>query len=157
MATYYFAYGSNMHPEEMSMRCGSARLLGSARLPDHRLGFTRRSVRNYPGSGVADLLPAPGDTVWGALYEVSEQDLGVLDHKEAAGQAYERVLVEVVGPGESRERALAYTVIDKADPEVAPSPLYLTRLVEGARACGLPDRYISFLQSLGTGAGTRSA
>lgn len=146
MARRYFAYGSNMHPDEMARRCSSARLLGSARLPDHRLAFTRESVRNYPGSGVADLLPAPGETVWGALYEVGEPDLAVLDHKEAAGQAYQRVLVAVVGPGESLEEAIAYTVIEKAEPEVPPSAAYLGDLIAGARACELPETYVGLLE-----------
>ncbi len=139
-----------MHPEEMAQRCVSARLVGSARLPDHRLAFTRRSVRNYPGSGVADLLHAPGETVWGALYEVGEQDLAVLDHKEAAGQAYERVLVNVLSRDGSPVEAIAYTVIEKADPEVSPSARYITELVEGAHACALPDDYVALLESLRT-------
>jgi gamma-glutamylcyclotransferase (GGCT)/AIG2-like uncharacterized protein YtfP len=147
----YFAYASNMHPDEMARHCASARLLGSARLPDHRLAFTRRSVRNYPGSGVADIVAAPRHTVWGALYEVSDLDLAALDHKEAAGHAYEKVEVTVVGPDDALGQAIAYTVIQKADPEVPPTARYLGHVVEGARACGLPDGYVSFLESLGGG------
>lgn len=145
----YFAYGSNMHPDEMGRRCASARLLGRARLTDHRLAFTRRSVRNYPGSGVADVVVAPGHTVWGALYAVDDGDLAALDHKEAAGQAYERVPVAVIGPEGTTEQAIAYTVIHKAHPEVPPSPIYVGHLVAGARACRLPENYVGFLESLG--------
>ena len=151
MALRYFAYGSNMHPEQMARRCASARLLGCAQLPDHRLAFTRESVRNYPGSGVADVVAARGHAVWGALYEVSAADLAALDFKEAAGEAYEKVLVTVVGPHDSADEAITYTVIEKADPEVAPSARYLEHVIEGARACALPDGYVSFLESLGGG------
>jgi len=149
MAKRYFAYASNMHPGEMSRHCGGSRLLGPARLPDHRLAFTRKSVRNYPGSGVADLLPDVGHTVWGALYEVSDQDLEGLNRKEASGQAYEQVSVRVLGSDERLVDAIAYTVIEKAEPELLPSSLYLGHIVEGARACELPDDYLTFLESLG--------
>lgn len=148
MARRYFAYGSNMHPEEMSRWCSSARLLGTARLSEYRLAFTRTSVRNYPGSGVADLVAAPGQTVWGALYEISDQDLEVLDRKEAAGQAYEQVVVSVVGSDGTPTEAIAYAVIEKADPEVAPSQTYLGHVIEGARACELPDGYVTLLEAL---------
>jgi hypothetical protein len=54
--------------------------LGAARLADHRLAFTRRSVKT--GTGVADIVPAPGETVWGALYELGDGELAAIDRKE---------------------------------------------------------------------------
>ena len=62
MTITYFAYASNMAPEVITRLCPRARYLGVARLTDHRLAFTRRSVRT--GTGVADIVPAPGKTVW---------------------------------------------------------------------------------------------
>lgn len=138
MAKRYFAYASNMHPGEMSRHCGGSRLLGPARLPDRRLAFTRKSVRNYPGSGVADLVPDVGHTVWGALYEVSDQDLEGLNRKEAAGQAYEQVSVRVLGSDERLVDAIAYTVIEKAEPELLPSSLYLGHMSRGPAPVSCP-------------------
>ena len=41
----YFAYGSNLDPEQMASRCPSARVAFLARLADHRLDFTYFSTR----------------------------------------------------------------------------------------------------------------
>ena len=88
MRARYFAYGSNMDEGEIRAHCPSARYLGAALLQSHRLAFTRRSIRS--ASGVADVLAAPGQEVWGALYELDEKDLDALDAKEGRGFAYAR-------------------------------------------------------------------
>jgi len=143
----YFAYGSNMHPEQMSARCPSARLVGLARLVDFRLAFTRESKVTYPGSGVADVVAAPGHIVWGALYSISEPDLGALDRLEGAGVAYAREAVEVIdGEGETIS-AVTYVVIRKSAREIAPSVEYMSRMIAGARACGLARDYLERLES----------
>jgi len=61
----YFAYGRNMSAAAIDAACPGNRFLGPAELRDHRLAFTRRSLRT--GTGVADVLAAPGHSVWGAL------------------------------------------------------------------------------------------
>src|SRR5687767_11029999 len=88
MAVKYFAYGSNMSPTVMTATCRRQRLLGVARLADYRLMFNRRSVRT--GTGVADVVPAKGTSVWGALYELDEKDLPAIDRKEGYHWAYTR-------------------------------------------------------------------
>ena len=75
-----FAYGSNLAAEEVAPE---ARFLGAAVLPDFRLALTRRSIRW--GGGVADVVPAPGERVWGAAYDAPEAALTALDRKEGAG------------------------------------------------------------------------
>jgi gamma-glutamylcyclotransferase len=145
---YYFAYGSNMHPDLMSERCPSAEFAGAAKLSDYRLGFTRRSVKTFPGSGVADLLPAHGSTVWGALYRMNQAGLNALDEKEGAGFAYQQQRVDVALRDETRLEAITYTVIEKEHQEVPPSEEYLRHLIDGARRRGLPEEYVSFLESV---------
>jgi hypothetical protein len=142
----YFAYGSNMEPEGLARICPSRRLVGRAKLPDHRLAFTRRSRRRL--CGAADAVPCEGMTVWGALYELKSPELAELGKKEGEGWAYERaeVLVEL-GNGDGR-RAYAHLVIDKEWPEIAPSADYMDEVLDGARACELPDHYVAFLESL---------
>lgn len=65
MAMEYFAYGSNMDEEVMQACCPAHRFFGAARLDDHRLAFTRRSVRTE--TGVAYVVPDTGQAVWGVL------------------------------------------------------------------------------------------
>ncbi|HEY6798412.1 MAG TPA: gamma-glutamylcyclotransferase family protein, partial [Kineosporiaceae bacterium] len=54
---HYFAYGSNMDQAQMTQRCPSARLLGPATLPDHRLVFNRSGT--YRPGRVANLQASP--------------------------------------------------------------------------------------------------
>jgi gamma-glutamylcyclotransferase len=133
--TLLFAYGSNMAGSEMEAWCPRHRYLGPARLDGFRVEFRRRSIR-WAG-GAADIVPAAGESVWGALYEVPEGELDRLDRKEGEGFAYRRRAVEVEHRGEPRA-AVAYEVIDKEPDEVEPTPEYLELLRAAARERGLP-------------------
>jgi gamma-glutamylcyclotransferase len=124
----YFAYGSNM--------ASDAGLLGPARLDGYRIGLTRRSIRW--GAGVLDIVAAPGESVWGAVYELDEADLERLDAREGAGFAYRRIEVEL----EDGRRAIAYEVMDKEPEPVPCAPEYRALVLEGARERGLPDHWV---------------
>ena len=141
--TLYFAYGSNLAGAEIEAACADHRFLGPARLDGHRLELRRRSRRW--GGGAADLAPAPGESVWGALYELPEGALDALDAKEGAGFAYRRIGVEVERDGE-RLAAVAYEVADKEPQELAPTLAYVEALIGGARERGLPDAYVDALE-----------
>ncbi|MBB3178254.1 ABC transporter substrate-binding protein [Variovorax sp. Sphag1AA] len=65
----YFAYGSNMLHDQIGARCPSQKFICVAELPGYRLAFTRYSPKRQ--CGVADIVPAPGESVWGALFEMS--------------------------------------------------------------------------------------
>ena len=96
----YFAYGSNMQLAQMQKRCPSAAFVGAAVLEDYRLAFTRKSSVQWPGYGVADVIPEIGSHVWGALFEIAEREVPVLDKSEGyqpgrAKNAYERVKILV--------------------------------------------------------------
>jgi gamma-glutamylcyclotransferase len=134
-----FAYGSNLAASEIDAWCPEARFAGVARLPDHRLALNRRSIRW--GGGAADIVPAPGEEVWGALYEMPDGALEGLDAKEGHGWAYRRVGVEVERDGR-RIPAAAYEVVDKAPEEVSATPEYAALLVGAARERGLPEDYV---------------
>ena len=92
------------------------RALGPAELPDHRVAFLRRSIRWQ--AGAADIVAAPGESVWGVLWELPFGP-GELDAKEAAGDAYRRRPVAVRLDG-ATFTAMAYEVIEKEPLEVPP-------------------------------------
>src|SRR4051794_25498145 len=131
-----------MASAELAAWCPSYRALGPAELPDHRLAFLRRSIRW--GAGVVDIVPAPGRSVWGVLYELP-LGLGELDAKEGAGFAYRRRELDVRLDG-SQFVAIAYEVVQKEPAEVRPRPDYVDLLVTGAREHGLPEHYIAELE-----------
>ncbi len=153
-SSLYFAYGSNMDAALMRRTCPGHRLLGIAELRDHRLAFTRRSLRT--GSGVADIVAAAGESVWGVLYELDDEHVAAIDRKEGAGWAYERrpVRVHVHARAEASEHeAHAYAVIAPDAAHVRPSEAYLEGLLAAATARGLPDEYVATLTALGEPAG----
>ena len=139
MTRLLFAYGSNLAASEIGAWCPEARFAGVARLPDHRLALNRRSIRW--GGGAVDVVPAPGEEVWGALYEVPDGALDGLDTKEGQGWAYRRVDVDVERAGR-RVPATAYEVVAKEPEEVPATPEYAALLVRAARERGLPDHYV---------------
>ena len=144
MSGSYFAYGSNM--DGLPVDGLRVQFLGVARLDDHRLAFTRRSVRT--DTGVADVIAAPGESVWGVLYELGPTQAAVLDRKEGAGWAYVRQPAQVRTLEGAAVDAFIYTVLHKEPREVPPSDAYVSRLIKGARKRGLPDAYICKLERL---------
>jgi gamma-glutamylcyclotransferase len=143
--TRLFAYGSNMASAEIRVWCPEARFAGVARLRDRRFELRRRSLRW--GGGAADIVPAPGEEVWGALYELPTGALDRLDAKEGEGFAYRRVAVEVEAGGR-RLAAEAYEVAVREPNEVPPTPEYAVLLVRAARERGLPEEWVARLAAL---------
>ena len=67
----YFAFGSNLDPEQMRERCPAHRQIGVAVLRDHKLVFPIFS--ESWGGGVASLQLSHGNDVWGVLHELSDR------------------------------------------------------------------------------------
>ena len=135
----------------MHQRCPSARPQGAARLADHRLRFPLASRRW--GGGVADVLPAAGDEVWGALWLIDAEEAAALDAQEgvhATPPRYLRAHVEVERADSERVRCLAYRVAPAAADvaELAPSAAYRDTMLRGARAFDLPAAYVARLAAL---------
>lgn len=143
---YYFAYGSNMSTRIMREWCSGFEVIGAARLDNHRLAFTRPSQRW--GGAAADVVAAPGQAVWGVLYDIDDEIRAALDRKESLGVAYQHVNCEVVCVDDQVYRALTYSIIDKADPELRPSLQYKTVILEGAAEHQLPADYVAWLKAL---------
>src|SRR5882762_7493031 len=76
----YFAYGSNLDPQQMTRRCPGHTVVGMAELRDHRLTFPLTS--HDWGGGVASVGVAHGSSVWGMVHTLSDDDVKALDHYE---------------------------------------------------------------------------
>lgn len=152
----YFAYGSNMNPEQMRERAPGHRVIGLAALRDHRLSFPLYS--NTWGGGVASLQTQHGETVWGVLFDVSADDLASLDQYEGfrgegdQHNVYDRqhVTVELVRPddGSFPRRVRADLYVARPSNPSAPSQRYLDTLVSGARHHRLPEEYVAKLSAV---------
>ncbi len=141
----YFAYGSNMSWEELRSWCPNAEFVTIARLPDHRLDFTRYSRRRR--GGVADVIPSKGDDVWGVVYDIPSDELPALDRKEGVPNAYQRQDVSVIVQSEERAETLTYTVVQKV-PTERPSQAYIDLILKGAREWKLPAEYVRKLEQI---------
>jgi gamma-glutamylcyclotransferase len=147
MTAHYFAYASNMSADVMARLCPGHRTLGIAELADHRLAFTRRSVRS--GTGVADIVPAAARSVWGVLYGLDDAMLAAIDEKEGNGWAYRRSTVHVRPTGgRDAQVAQTYSVIAPERAEVRPSRDYLHRMLDAARERELPEEYLATLAAM---------
>jgi gamma-glutamylcyclotransferase (GGCT)/AIG2-like uncharacterized protein YtfP len=152
----YFAYGSNLNPDEMRERCPSHHVVGMAALADHRLAFPRNSERW--GGGTAGLEHAHGETVWGVVFELSDEDLASLDVVEGfkgAGDQHnvydrELITVDVKRPddGSVPRRVRAYTFFARPSNPSPPGRRYLETILAGARHHRLPEEYVERLAAL---------
>jgi gamma-glutamylcyclotransferase (GGCT)/AIG2-like uncharacterized protein YtfP len=149
----YFAFGSNLDPEQMQRRCPGSKVVGLAALRDHRLSYPLTS--HDWGGGVAGVHAAHGETVWGVLYDVSEADLASLDGYEGfrgpgdQHNLYDRetTTVELTRPddGSIPRRVRAWIYLARQANPARPSRRYLDAIVRGARHHRLPEEYVSAL------------
>jgi gamma-glutamylcyclotransferase (GGCT)/AIG2-like uncharacterized protein YtfP len=145
VAILYFAYGSNLGESVLRTRCPRARQVGIAKIDGFRVGFTRKST--HRGGGVANLVAESGATVWGALFDLSEDGFDILDEYEGAPTAYRREVWDFARPDLSIAPAWVYVVVSP-QLEVPPSHRYWKIIVEGAREAGLPSDYVARLEGL---------
>lgn len=141
---------------QMKERCPCAKFVCRAKLPSHRLAFTRRSVRR--GCGVADILRDETNGVWGIVYELLESELENLDEDEQfrLGRPddqndYTRENCHVWHEGDAKR--LILVAIYRGHPQPNP-PLpncdYKNLIVAGARHWQLPADYIRELEAIQT-------
>ena len=166
---WYFAYGSNLNIRGVSEWCRHyahrvppMKKGKAAVLDNYRLGFSVYS--EYWGGGIADIVYDPGKYVSGALFDLSEADLGILDQKvgrklDAGGKeigVYKRIEVKVhpLTKGESVQ-AITYqgTSVDRS--HIPPTQHYMDLLVQGAFSFGLSMMWISYIKSFSTQVGPK--
>jgi gamma-glutamylcyclotransferase (GGCT)/AIG2-like uncharacterized protein YtfP len=141
---YYFAYGSNMNWEQMQRRCPSARFVCVARLKNYRFAIARHSrLRNC---GTANIFAQTGSEVWGIIYDVSDQELTILDGFED-GYRREKMLVLPAVDSQDSLEVLVY-IAQKEAKVPLPSFEYKQLVVSGARYWDMPEVYLRMLEEL---------
>ena len=138
----YFAFGSNMNADRMHERLGWSAKRFAATLPDFRLLFNKQ----VPSGRwcVANITPAPGQSVEGIAYTLKHRDLDVLDGYEGVAEGhYERLPVTIFTASGEAFAAIAYSAL-KTGPEFPPTREYLNHLLAGQPL--LNDNYFQRLQ-----------
>lgn len=156
MEILYFAYGSNLRRAQMDRLCPGHHFIGPAQLAGHRLAFTLPDDE-WEG-GVADVQPAKGETVWGALYRVSRDGLAALDEYELHDpsgprehDAYVRRKVEVQTMDGRMWPGVECYFVSRPAGHVPPSARYRATLLDGARESGFPEAYVKAMHRIFTG------
>jgi gamma-glutamylcyclotransferase len=145
---WYLAYGSNMHHsaflERRGMKPSEWRV---ARVRGYRLRFNLEG-RPKGKAAPANISPDPDGEMWGVLYRITRRELLRLDHTEGVpGRHYRHVLVSAEDTDGNIIPAVAY-MARGLDADRAPSHRYISLLRDGARAHGLPDAWVQFLDSV---------
>jgi len=142
----YFAYGSNMSLLRLKERVPSAIRLETVTLNNHQLRFHMSGI---DGSGKCDSFQTNNskDQVVGALFEINENEKGVLDRAESLGSGYDEKLVLVKNCSGDVFEALTYYAI-KIDASLKPFSWYLNHVIVGAKETKVPADYLAAIQSI---------
>lgn len=117
----YFAYGSNLSLEQMKRRCPEAIPMIMVHLDNYKLTYNK----------YADIVPCQGARVYGAIYELSINDLKNLDKFERYPYLYEKIDVKVQDSNGIFYDAFAYVMIEKGNK--LPEDDYLDIIDKGYR------------------------
>lgn len=134
----YFAYASNMHQAQMERWCPASRFVRPARLRGYRFVYDGFSA-TWDGA-VGNIVTSATESVWGALYEITERDRLTLDAFEGYPRSYERREVEVEDRDGGVHVAMTYCRTGRTLGK--PHPDYERIVIDGAKQCGLPDEYV---------------
>ncbi len=145
---WYFAFGANMHNSAFRERRGMRPAEWRAGcVKGYRLRFNLEG-RPRGRAAPANIAPDPGAEVWGVLYRITRKQLLRLDSTEGVpGRRYRQLWVEAEDVAGNALRAVTY-IAEGKETDGNPSLRYLTLLREGARAHGLPEHYLRFLDGV---------
>ena len=130
----YFAYGSNISEYRMrTERNVNFTSRKFAILENYILLFNKVSKNNY-NLGFANIVKSEGDVVEGALYEINDSDINIIDRFEGANSKpnhYFRKYVDVFCDGK-----LVIAIVYAANPDmirenIKPDKKYLDYILDG--------------------------
>ncbi len=145
---WYFAFGANMND---SVFLGRRRMQPLAwrvgRAPGYRLRFNLHG-RPRGKSAPANIVPTPGDEVWGVLYRMTRRDMVWLHSTEGVpGWRYYPVWLDVEDRDGISIRAFSL-IADGLPDDGNPSLRYITLIRKGAIQHDLPVHWIEKLNAV---------
>ncbi len=131
----YFAYGSNLNKKQMQERCPECKPGFKAVLPNYKLVFAGWS-RKWHG-GIATIKAFRGEKVRGAVYEVGDADMRILDKYEGVNEGiYSRLNVTVFDEDNQPHQCITYIKTGQIQ-ESLPSAEYAAVIKQGYRDWGI--------------------
>jgi hypothetical protein len=148
----YFAYGSDLHRDSIADWCKHADRpvprredLRPAVLTHHRICFPIHE--DFWRGGIADIVPAPGKSVSGALMEMSSHGLETLERMAGRSRSQRTIVRVTPYTGGPPVEAITFRIGQPDVRHIPPSARYLDRLTEAASEIGLSMMWVMHLQS----------
>jgi gamma-glutamylcyclotransferase (GGCT)/AIG2-like uncharacterized protein YtfP len=139
MNSLYFAYGSNMNFDQMTIRCPESVFLSPAYLKDWRYFIN--------GDGYAGIKKNKNSVTYGCLWKLNKRHWQSLDHYEAVDEGFYSLFDVMVTTEIYGVEELVTTYLSNNQIFGIPSTSYQKGVIEGAGQAGLPDNYIQTLES----------
>ena len=127
---YYFAYGSNLHHEQMKKRCPKCRYVKKITLKNYQLTFRNKG-------GWADIEKKNSKKVYGGLYIISKYSENRLDKYEDYPIVYKKMYFTHYG-----KKVMTYTMVKKSSFKF-PTERYLNIVKQGYNDCDLDIRFLT--------------
>ncbi len=145
---WYFAFGANMHDSAFRARRRMRPIeWRPGRVKGYRLRFNLDG-RPKGKAAPANIFPDPDAEIWGVLYRITRADLLHLDSTEGVpGRRYRHLWADAEDSDGGALRIVTY-IADGNAQDGNPTLRYITLLLDGARAHGLPEPYLRFLHSV---------
>ena len=125
----YIAYGSNLNLQQMSMRCPTAKVVGTALLNDWQLTFRH----------VATIVPEEGAVTPVGVWDIDERAEKALDRYEGYPNLYGKHSIEVECNGQLME-CMVYTM-NEGKPKLPPMRYFAT-IQQGYADVGLDESHL---------------
>ncbi len=140
----YFAYTALISPSRMAEAVPDAKFKFIAHLPETRLVFPY-SNGTWEG-GLPSVRAEPGNTVWGAVFEVPAKHVAELDAIEAGEGRIPTEDFKAVDREGHRHPVLTHVHNGSAGSDQTPSRDYMRLVVEGGHHWKLPAGWVAGLE-----------
>ncbi len=133
----YFAYGANLNVENMEIRCPNATFVGIGVLENFAFLCNTR--------GVASIEPSLGNNVYGAIWELTQEDEAFLDLFEGVKGGWYIKAHLMVSQEDISKECLVYIASNNSKGKGVKD--YLETIVSDSKGYGFPEVYIAQLSS----------
>lgn len=147
---FLFVYCEWLDSDLVKRSLPDAKLVSKATLKDHKVAFSSftEDVSDEIMYGGCHLESAPGQTLYGVLYEISDEELVRLDKLTRVEQGrYAKKYLSVLGGSSKSYSAVAHSIKNPKGPS-RPSKDYMDHMIKGAKEHGFPNSYIDMLEKL---------
>lgn len=133
----FFLYGDLVNPTQLARRAPEHKFLHLATLMDHTIKFCRWSAQWR--CGLASIVPSPGEKVWGGIFELTDEDIKIMDEfeQDVPQGAYRHLQINVLN--ETGEKELVSTYAANPIGKFKPKDHYLDWVLKGLAHWKFPE------------------